>query len=210
MNRKITSGPKVIRKRAPGSDSFLEALRDLGGGVVDSVVHDVVGGTAEEAFDQITGKKSGELKPNQSLRIDELARAEEIREKKAWDFQQDFLDIRKQEKLIWTRKERETQMQIAAILEELKKLAQATENLAKEVEVAAAEAPVDPGVYHLSFFERLRETIILFKKKIEESATWLAAINQKCKKRNYYWAQVRKSGTKFLLSQERYMSTQAG
>jgi hypothetical protein len=125
-------------------------------------------------------------------------------------YQEQFWRVRRQEQLVFSRKEQETQLQIKSILEELKKLVDSTQNLTKEVEIAAKQVPVEPGVYHLSFFEKLRQAIVLFKKRIEESATWLAAFNQKAKRRNYYWAQVRKSGTKFMLSGERYMSTSAG
>lgn len=197
-------------RRAVSSDSFLEALRDLGSGVVDSVTHDVVGGIAQEAFDQITGNNSGDLQPNQTINFQELRKKEEQQEKNSWNLQHEFLDLRRQEKLVWTRQEQQTKLQISAILQELKKLAETTKNLAKEVDTAAKQIPVEPGVYHINFFEKLRESIILFKKRIEESATWLAAFNQKAKKRNYYWGQVRKSGTKFMLSQERYMATQVG
>lgn len=188
------------KKRLTNSDSFLEALRDLGSGITDSIARDVIQGVPEEAFKQISGRKSGELKPNKPLFLSETRES----------FSQDFLDIRRQERLIWSQKEQQTKLQIAAILEELKKLTQTTKNLAKEVEVASQQVPVEPGVYHVSFFEKLRQTLILFRKKIEESVTWLSAFNQKAKKRNFYWAQVRKSGTKFMLSQERYMATQAG
>jgi len=125
-------------------------------------------------------------------------------------YQEQFWRVRRQEQLVFSRDEQETKLQIKAILEELKKLADSTKNLTKEVEIAAKQIPVEPGVYHLSFFEKLRQTILIFKQRIEESANWLAAFNQKAKKRNFYWAQVRKSGTKFMLSSERYMSTSAG
>jgi uncharacterized phage-associated protein len=92
----------------------------------------------------------------------------------------------------------------------LKNLAVATKDLVQEVEKATKIEPVDPGLYHLNFFEKLKQTIITLRKKIEDSANWLALFNQRSKKKNYYWSQVRKSGTKFMLSQERYMATQAG
>lgn len=210
MDKKLPLS-KSVKRRIADSDSFLEALRDLGSGVVDSAVHDVAGGIASEAFNQITGRQTGELKPNQPVdltkKYPEFLQKEEQLERR---FQRQFSEIRQQERLVYKQTEQETQLKIRAILAELQKLAESTKNLAKEVEIASAQIPVEPGTYHLSFFERLRQTIILFRKRIEESATWLMAVNQKAKKRNYYWAQVRKSGTKFLLSQERYMATQAG
>lgn len=201
MDKRTTSNSRGQQRRAPNSDRFLEALRDLGSNVVDSAAHDAVGGLA---------KSPSEFKPNQPLDLAELRKQEEKREKKFFGFQQDYLNLRHQEKLIWTKQEQETKLQINAVLGELKKLAQATKNLAQEVKIASEQVPVEPGVYHLSFFEKLRQTILLFKKQIEQSASWLTTSNQRAKKRNFYWSQVRKSGTKFMLSQERYMSTQAG
>ena len=97
-----------------------------------------------------------------------------------------------------------------AILNELKQIATSTKTLTKEVEVAAMQAPVEAGVYHVNFFEKLRRALVELRKRVEESATWLAAFNQKSKKRNYYWAQFKKSGTKYTLSADRYMATQVG
>lgn len=125
-------------------------------------------------------------------------------------FEQEFRQPRPVEKLVFDQNQQEIKLQVAAIQEELKKLALSTQNLAKEVKTAAQQTPVEPGVYHVSFFEKLRQTLVLLKKRIDESATWLAEFNHRAKKRNYYWAQVRKSGTKFMLSQERYMATQVG
>jgi len=201
---------KRNKRRVVASDNFIEALRNLGGDIGDSAFEDLFKGIPEKAVDQLTGRTSGELKPNQALDMKQFSQEKEKRENLSRGFQEEFLDLRHQERLVWTKAEQETKLQIKAILEELKQLAASTEKLAEEVEVAAEQVPVEPGVYHLSFFEKLRQTIVLFKERIEESATWLAAFNQKAKKRNYYWAQVRKSGTKFLLSQERYMATQAG
>ena len=205
----MTSQPNNKKRKSVNPKNFLEALRNLSEGVADSAVHDVAEGVAKTAVDQLTGRKAGELKPNQALDI-EKATQEDSREKLAQVFQREFLDIRRQEKLVYSREQQETKLQIAAILDELKKLASSTKNLAQEVEIASKQVPVEPGVYHLNFFEKLRETILLFKKRIQESTTWLAAFNQRAKRRSYYWQQVKKSGTKFMLSQERYMSTQAG
>jgi len=196
------------KKRLPSTDSFLEALRNLGGGIADSAVNDVAKGITQEAVSQIVGKKSGELKAGEELDFNNLT-TEKV-ETLPKTFSQDFLDINRQERIIWKQEEEKVRLQIAAILEELKKLAAATKNLAKETKVANEQVPAIPGEYHISFFEKLRQTLILIRKRVEDSASWLAAFNQRAKKRNFYWAQVRKAGTKFMLSQERYMATQVG
>ncbi len=190
MVGKSKTSSNNLPKKGPFTDSFLETLRNFGPGI------------AQEAKNQVFSQKTGELKPEQILDLQ--------KERQRWGIYQDYLDIRRQEKIIWTKKQQETELQIKAILAELQKLAQITSNLAKEVKIATQQVPVEPGVYHISFFEKLRQTILLFKQHIEQATNWLNVFNQRAKKRNYYWAQVRKSGTKFMLSQERHMATQTG
>jgi len=178
---------------------FFENLKDLGDGIARS--------TAEEAVKQITGR--GTLKPEEPLEFEKYI-AE--REKEIRGEERRFYERRRaQEKILWTAEQQKTALQIETIQEELKKLVNETEGLSREIKTAAVQAIVEPGVYHLNFLERLLELIKLIRKKIQESKTWLAEWNTYCKKkRNYYWVQVKKSGTKFMLSSERYMATQAG
>jgi len=124
--------------------------------------------------------------------------------------QQEFSQTHTVEKLVFSKTDQEAKLQVKALQAELKKLAASTKKLTKEVTIAISQEPVNPGVYHVNYLERLRGWLVLLKKRIDESATWLAEFNQRSKKRHYYWNQVKKSGTKFMLSQERYMATQAG
>ena len=186
------------KQKTTNSNKFLEILRGL-----------EAKPSQQASSSDYSQKQSGELKPNQTLTFEETKKAIQ-KERFFRKAQGEFWDLRRQENLLFTRNERETRLQVEAIQEELKKLALSTKNLTKEVEIAAKQVPVEPGVYHLNFFEKLRQSLVFLRKKVEESATWLAAFNQRAKKRNYYWGQVKKSGTKFMLSQERYMSTQFG
>jgi len=195
------------KKKPVLTDNFLEKLRELGSDVGDSVIEDVIEGIPSTAIDQLTGRKrSGTLKPNETLSLEEAQEQEQSRRR----LSREFFRVRQEERLVFKQEEQKTRLQIKAIQEELKKLVESTKDLVKEVEVASKLEPVEPGVYHLNFFERLKQAIIIFRKKIEDSASWLSLFNQRAKKRGYYWTQFKKSGTKFLLSQERYMATQAG
>lgn len=198
---------KTRKKRPVLSDNFLEKLRELGEDLGDSVAQDVIEGIPSTAADQIFDrKKSGTLRPNEALSLDEIKEREQFRR----PLSREFFRVRQEERLVFKQEEQKTRLQIKAIQEELKKLAESTKDLAKEVEIASKLEPVEPGVYHLNFFERLKQAIIIFRKNIEDSASWLALFNQRAKRRSYYWSQVRKSGTKFMLSAERYTATQAG
>jgi len=190
---------------------FLENLKDLGGGIIRSAVEDVVKGTAEELAGQITGLKTkkviekGTLEQGQPL--DLAAKEKEIRKQERQSSERQ----KAHEKIAWTKEQQEVKFQIKALQQELKKLVNETEGLSREIKTAAVQAIVEPGTYHLNFFERLRKLIKLVKKQVRESKTWLVEWNSYSKrKRNVYWTQVKKSGTKYMLSSERYMSTQAG
>jgi len=206
---------KKSNRKYYNQKGFLENLKDLGGGLVKSAAADVVKGTVQEALGQITkpktesSSKKGNLNPDQVFDFEKyLAEKEkQIREEERRFFEQK----RTQERILWTAEQQRTALQIKAIQEERKKLVNETEGLSREIKTAAVEAIVEPGIYHLDFLEKLRRLIKFIRKKVRESKTWLAEWNAYCKrKRNYYWIQVRKSGTKFMLSSERYMATQAG
>lgn len=198
---------KTKKKRPVLSDNFLEKLRELGEDLGDSFAQDVIEGIPSTAADQIFDrKKSGTLRPNEALSLDEIKEREQFRR----PLSREFFRVRQEERLVFKQEEQKTRLQIKAIQEELKKLAESTKDLAKEVEIASKLEPVEPGVYHLNFFERLKQAIIIFRKNIEDSANWLTLFNQRAKKRGYYWTQFKKSGTKFMLSAERYTATQAG
>lgn len=115
-----------------------------------------------------------------------------------------------QEYVIFTSRQQEEQLQIKATQEKLQEeIKKPPQLMGKEIKIAIEQEPVDPGVYHLSFFEKLQQLIIKIK-KVEESSTWLGAFNQRAKKRSHYWAGVGKAGTKFMLSPDRVVATSVG
>jgi hypothetical protein len=195
------------------SDNFFEAFRELGRQTAKDATS-AASGVASDMLSQISSGSrspqtlSGELTPDQPFDYEkELVKREKEAQKKA---QTHFEYQKRQEKLVFSRKQEEIKAQITAIQEELKKLISEAAGLAKEVEVAVEQSVVNPGIYHLNYFDKLRQLLILLRKKVADSRTWMHTVNSRTKRRSYFWGQVQKSGTKFLLSQERYMSTQAG
>jgi hypothetical protein len=71
------------------------------------------------------------------------------------------------------------------------------------------ETPVDPGIYHVTFLERLRSFIQLLREQVDDSRTWLT-VSSKRQKKMAFWGLYKKHGTQFGLSSERTVSTQAG
>lgn len=196
--------------------NFIESLRDLSSSFKKQA-KDASLGLGNDVFNQILGSagvkspqtpQTSEVNPNSPFNFEDFIRSREnqvaLRER------QHFQRRLQEEKLVYHRKQEEVKMQIKVVQEELKKLASATVGLSQEVKKATLMAVVDPGTYHENFFDRLRNLIELARKKIGESQTWLETFNHRSKQKSIYWGGVQKSGTKYMLSHERYMSTQAG
>ena len=116
---------------------------------------------------------------------------------------------RRQDFLVFSQKEQQRYREIEALQQQLIELLKDTQGLSQEVDVAIKQQLVDPGTYHVNFFHRLRQFIQLLRKKIQDSHTWLIVFNHRASQKGY-WGQVQTSGTKFMLSHERYMVTQTG
>jgi len=118
--------------------------------------------------------------------------------------------LRQKEEVVFSARQEQTKNEIRSLQEELKSLAQELGNTAREVQVAAIQEVADPGQYHVGFFEHLRNIIIELKKKLSDSASWLQSANSRAQRKKGYWAGVKKQGTKYMMSEERKVSTQAG
>jgi len=189
------------------NDSFLEAIRGLGSATT-SGAKDFAG----DAWSQLSGNypqsDSSDFPDFPFPKPDRLSSPDSKYRRQAFFERQKAAN----EKVVFTQSDQKTKQQISQIQEELKRLAASTNNLAKEIQVAAFQPVVNPGTYHISFFEKLKQVIREVRKRIDQSASWMSAMNSKNSKRQggHYWGQVQKSGTKFMLSQERYMSNSAG
>jgi hypothetical protein len=191
--------------------NFIEALKGFSTPIKQQA-KDVTVGTGRGVVNQIFGApkqpQSGEMTPDAPFNFEDYLKSKEkqIVQREQQKFQHRF----EQERLVFHRKQEEAKLQIKAVQEELKKLAESTQGLSIEVEKATIQAVVEPGTYHENFFDRIRNLIALARKKLAESQSWLQIFNHRAKKRSHYWGQVKKSGTKFMLSQERYTATQTG
>ncbi len=201
---------KLIRQA-----NVLESLKDIGDQTSKTLKRDLINPIPEDFFEQLLGAKpqekkfSGDIVPGESLEFNEIftGKYEESQKLK----KQISLErkLAAEEKNYIQEKSNQLKVQLHALMQEVYSLAKTTQNLGEQVEVAAMQAPVEPGVYHLVFFEKLLEFIRSFKKKIENSSTWLGAVNSRAQKKNF-WSTYKKQGSKFLLSSEHYLQRSAG
>lgn len=192
------------------SDSFFENLKDLGGGIIDSTINDfgkgVATGVGKNIIDPFFGGHGG---GGEAMDRHEPVTEVERREK---PLQQTYYERHRQEIILFRQQDQEVVRQIDTIRMELKAVMKELGELGssmQEAEKAIAMETAVPGSYHVSFFERIRRIISLFRKQIAESRTWLTMMQSKKKQRGY-WKMYKKHGTTFGLSQERVIATQAG
>ena len=199
------------KRNAVVHDNFLEALRDLGKGVVDEVktqAKQIVASDLPESFG-ISG--SGVLNPNESVSLSQLQSAESRGEQQAESrFRQQLAELQRQQEAFASRQTAEIRQQILALKQEIQTFAKSAGEFAQEVQKATAQIPSRPGIYHKNFFIHLREVIMTLRKRVESSRNWLATANARAGKRGFYWGQISKSGTKYMLSSERYMVMSTG
>ena len=212
------AGKKANSKRqSPRSDNFLEALRDIGGSASDGIKRDLIGGIPQDILKQWFGgfekppvNASGEIQPGQSINLESIIEAERSENKVLHTQLVQEKRLREEEQVLFQKKSQELKVELHALVQEVGQLAKTTQGLAKETQIAAMQAPANPGVYHVNFFEKLREYIASFRKKIESAANWMQSYNQRAAKKKTFWGQVGKGGAKRLLSQEDYVQRSAG
>lgn len=184
--------------------NFLEALRDLSAETLNEAKVQISQAVTADLPQAFGLPVSGDLKPNESVSLGQLEKKTEDRSS------QRLFQLQEQERSRLLQIESENKKQIQVILSEIKTLAKSTGALSVEVEKAAFLAPANPGLYHKSFFEKIISFLKMLRAKVTDSHHWLATVNRRAAQRSFYWSQVGKSGTKYLLSSERYMVTSTG
>lgn len=202
-----TSKPKIKRQ----SQNFVEALKSIGGHTLQSVNQDVIGGFGRDLMSGVFGgpSQSPDAFPNNNPYSPDYLKAQEQEWQRQQEKQQRHREILNATPL-YDRREEEIKKQIQALQNELKALAKDLQNLSLTTQAALNEEVAHPGQYHVNFFEKLRRFIITLRKQVADANNWLDLSYQRRQAKQHYWGGVRKGGTKFMLSQERYMATSAG
>ena len=149
---------------------------------------------------------SSELRPGNDFSVSEAFRAEESKKQEKDQRFREIMMAKQHEdedRQRFLNKQKEVEKQIESLRDAILKIAKSTQNFSSEVEKAAFEAPVNPGKYHLGFFETLKRSLELIKKRLDDSASWMQEFNKRKDHVPFFWAQFKKSGTKYMLSSER-------
>lgn len=196
--------------------NVLEALKDLGGGVTKSLANDVAKDSMLEMMKQFgltprpsTRKFSGEMQPGQEVSISSIKSGQQEKAEKVQKQLTFERRIHEEEKSLMEKKSNDLRLELQAITGEIGKIAQVTPKLTRELQIAAMQVPVNPGIYHLFRFRELLVYLQGFRKNAEKASEWLAVSNTRAQKKGF-WGQYQKHGGKRLLSSEDYLQRSAG
>ncbi len=194
--------------------NVIESLKDLGTGTADQT-KDFFKNTSEDFLRELLGishadiKRSGELTQGENVSIKDVVSGKEEENQKFKKQIKLEKYLFSEEKRVTSEKRQELRVELQAIMQELKNVADSTQGLAEATEAAIISAPVEPGIYHINFFQNILEFLHSFRKKIDLAVTWLDSTNKRAEKKNY-WATYKKHGSSFLLSPDHYSQRSAG
>jgi Domain of unknown function (DUF5660) len=193
----------------------LEALKEVSNATAKQMKQEAAR-LPEDFFNQLMGyapapkNYTGEIGRGETLEMRDVfsGKFEQMQKERAkMSFERRLMQ---EEQSMSNQKTQELKMQLNNIQQELLMVAKNTQNLAEEVQVAVMTSAVDPGVYHIVFFEKLLAFIKSFRAKINQASEWLYAVNKRAGKKNMWGQNYKKHGAKYLLSSEHYLQRSAG
>lgn len=194
--------------------NVLEALKEVGNSTARQGT-DLLKGMPKDFMQQLMGmqrpqrKFEGEINPGESLAVGDVLSGKREKEEKLQKQLGFERTLRQEESALVESKSRDLRLQLQAVMAEVQKMAASTAQIAPQIEIATMQAPVNPGIYHIIFFEKLLEFIKSFRKKIDNASVWLQGANKRAQKKNY-WSQYKKLGSSFLLNADHYNQRSAG
>jgi len=184
-------------------DTILESLRGMGSSVGKTVTRDLGAKVANDTFASLLGASTYKNQTRSELHQNEAIPIPQEKSKNLPWNREIILPFAKQQDAIRVRQE------IEVVRQELKALAQSIKALHQDIDNAVTTVPVNPGIYHKNFYERLRSILKMLREQVEDSRTWLQLSTSR-KKKKHYWGMYKKHGTQFGLSSERTLATQTG
>ena len=112
---------------------------------------------------------------------------------------------------VYSAKDKQIAQKIEQIRNELKALAKQIIKYDQNITQAIQSQVVTPGTYHLTFFEHIREVIALIRKNVSEANSWLSVFKKRSSQKDgAFWANTKKGGTAYMLSEEHAIARSAG
>lgn len=208
---------KQTRRRITGLESIEaksigDEFKGIGKDMMDSW-KDLFGGSIGDASEQLFGlevkRGNGDLSEGQEISLGEESNRTQETVQKTETHLEYFEKIKETATSADRGEQIIVRQQIEQIRTELQSIKSASAELEHVVKAVNMQMPVNPGRYHVTFFEWLLTSLTNARRNLESSANWLNLFKSK-KQQKQYWSMSKKHGTTFSLSQERTAATQTG
>lgn len=137
----------------------------------------------------------------------EMNRQKELEKLRIAQFQQARM---KEWEQVYSSKDKQIQKQIEDIRLQLKDLAKQIVKYDQNVTSAIQMQVVNPGSYHMSFFEHLRNIIQLLQKNVAEANSWLSIYKKRGQQKGAFWQNASKGGTSYMMANEHSIARSVG
>ncbi len=193
-----SSKPSAQKPRFKVSDNMFEQFKSIGSGVGQSFKQDLVGGAGSTAMNSLFNPNR--VRPNENRPSPEFPSFMRKPEQKI---------EKPREVFVFTKEDLEVKKRIEEIRGQLRMMIEALQKVDVGLQ-KAVESPIsETGIYYVNFLDRIKEVLEALQKELSSAGTW-NTMSQSRKKHKGYWAQYKKKGTQFGLSNELKMTHQTG
>jgi hypothetical protein len=219
MNTPGRSSAKPLQNMS--SNPFARALQEIGGTTVKQAAN-IPGAMVNDAMTAIFGGGSSPAQSEQNSQKDATSPfAKAFEQTSKIDEERENMELEKQRAVrhkemqmteVFNVREAKDKELIKQLQEQLRSLAREMKSLDNSVKTAIHSDVVDPGTYHVHFFQQLLNFVVLMRKRVQEANTWIENFNSRSKKQGHFWGQVasKKGGTAYLMSQEHQVARNVG
>ncbi|PWU23402.1 hypothetical protein C5B42_03150 [Candidatus Cerribacteria bacterium 'Amazon FNV 2010 28 9'] len=199
---------------------FARAIQEIGGTTVKQTAA-LPGEMMNDAMSAIFGGGGSVAESSQDQNQNSTNPFAKALEQTSNSEQQKELNLEKQQAVlhkefqmteVFNLREQKDKETIKQLQEQLRALAKEIKQLDQSTHTAIYADVVDPGTYHVNFFQQLLNFIVLLRKRVQEGNTWIENFNARGKKKGAFWGQVysKKGGTAYMMSQEHQVARNVG
>jgi len=205
------------------SNPFARALQEIGGTTVKQAKA-IPGEMMNDAMSAIFGagtSSPSSSEPDTANKDSQNPFAKAMEQNSLLEKERSDMDLDKQRAVrhkemqmteVFNLREAKDKEVIKQLQAQLRALAKEVKQLDASTQTAIHSDIVDPGTYHVHFFQQLLNFVILMRKRVHEANTWIENFNSRSKKQGHFWSQVasKKGGTAYLMSQEHQVARNVG
>lgn len=223
MKTLMPPGNTTPKKTQGQTSNFAKALLEAGGNIAQSAVDTGIK-MANESITSLFNSTASNIPENNNDTDKSKLNNPMDQMNQPWFKESQEIEWKKREQAllrhrevnqveVFDRRQVEIERKIEQILTELKALSKDLDHADKEARqasIVAMQNNVNPGEYHVTFLQKFLKVIMLLRKRVKDSISWMQTSNSRRSAQKGYWAQFHSQGTQWSMSGERSIATSVG